>query len=59
MRDHSIKKRYLLVTVLFQLLLVSRFFSLQTRDGAIYQEGREVVTINEWTGKFFIEFRIF
>lgn len=27
--------------------------SLQTRDGAIYQEGREVVTINEWTDRIY------
>lgn len=26
---------------------------LQTRDGAIYQEGREVVTINEWTDRIY------
>lgn len=25
----------------------------QTRDGAIYQEGREVVTINEWTDRIY------
>ena len=28
-------------------------FSTKTRDGAIYQEGREVVTINEWTDRIY------
>lgn len=28
-------------------------FSRQTRDGAIYQEGRDVVTINEWTDRIY------
>jgi glucose-6-phosphate 1-epimerase len=27
--------------------------SKQTRDGAIYQEGREVVTVNEWTDRIY------
>lgn len=36
------------------LLFCSLFFVLiQTRDGAIYQEGREVVTIGEWTDRIY------
>lgn len=26
---------------------------MQTRDGAMYQEGREVVTVNEWTDRIY------
>ena len=27
--------------------------NLQTRDGAIYQEGRDVVTVNEYTDRIY------
>lgn len=28
-------------------------FQFQTRDGSIYQEGRDVVTVNEWTDRIY------
>lgn len=33
--------------------IVNFFCILKTRDGAIYQEGREVVTVNEWTDRIY------
>lgn len=38
---------------LYEILFLRDFSVGQTREGAVYQETREVVTINEWTDRVY------
>ncbi|XP_063699500.1 uncharacterized protein LOC134830069 isoform X3 [Culicoides brevitarsis] len=41
------------ITGLHGCTFIDKAIYSQTRDGAIYQEGREVVTVNEWTDRIY------
>uniref|UniRef100_A0A1A9V1P5 Galactose mutarotase n=1 Tax=Glossina austeni TaxID=7395 RepID=A0A1A9V1P5_GLOAU len=49
------KVRWNLLISCYSIVCTKIFFTLydKTRDGAIYQEGREVVAVNEWTDRIY------